>query len=179
MLAAIEPDPDVTVLPAEARRGDVGRTPPGGAGGELLVPDRLDVPFTVPFTHRVRFTGDVLEAADGRAARVLAVVESGVDAAAGVGGRLGALAGRHRAAVELVDVVRVDGGEGIKDDPGRLLPVLRAVLDHDVDRRNYVLAVGGGRSWTRPGSRRRWPTGGCGWSGCRRRSWARPTAAWG
>ena len=156
MLVQIEPDPDATELSAEARRGDVGRTPLGAAGGDWGVPDRLDVSFTVPFTHRVRFTGDVLgaaedgvlvdllEAGDGRAARVLAVVESGVDDAAGVGGRLGALAGRHRAAVELVDVIRVDGGEGIKNDPGRLLPVLRAVLDHDVDRRNYLLAAGGG-----------------------------------
>ena len=131
-------------------------TASGLSASDLSVPDRLDVPFTVPFTHRVRFTEDVLgpaddrvlvdllEAAPGSAARVLAVVESGIAAAAGLGRRLRDWAARHPASVELIDVLSVDGGEGIKNDPRRLLPVLQAILNRHVDRRNYVLAVGGG-----------------------------------
>ncbi len=122
----------------------------------MVVPDRLDVPFAVPFVHRVRFTRDVLgpaddgvlldvlEAAPAAAARVLACVESGLDAAAGVGRRLRELAARHPAAVDLIDVLTIPGGEGVKNDPRHLLPVLRAILDGHVDRRNYLLVAGGG-----------------------------------
>ena len=119
------------------------------------VPDRLDVPFAVPFTHRLRFTADVLRpaedrvlldvlGADGAPARVLAVVEAGVHAAGQVGHRLRQWAGRHPAAVELLDVLTLDGGEPIKHGPRHLRPILRAIRHHNVDRRNYVLAVGGG-----------------------------------
>ena len=132
--------------------------PDSAAGGPTTadVPDRLDLQFTVPFTHRVRFTQDVLggtddaalldvlDAAPGTAARVLVVVETGIDAAIDVSSKLQALVGRHPGAVELVGVARVQGGEGIKNDPNAILPVLQAVLDGNVDRRNYVLAIGGG-----------------------------------
>jgi 3-dehydroquinate synthase len=118
-------------------------------------PDRFDVAFSVPCTHRVRFTADVLGPgedrvlldvlqADGRPARVLAVVESGVERAADVAGRLRGLASRHPQAVDLLDVLTIDGGERVKNDPRSLLPILQAIRDHGIDRRNYVLAVGGG-----------------------------------
>ena len=131
-------------------------TSPSPIAAAEPVPDRLDVPFTVPFVHRVRFTADVLgptddhvllevlEAPAGSAARVLAIVEAELDAAAGVGGRLRELAARHPAAVEWVDVLVVNGGEQLKNDPGQLLPVLQRILDGHLDRQNYVLAVGGG-----------------------------------
>jgi 3-dehydroquinate synthase len=120
------------------------------------VPDRIDVAFSVPFAHRVRFTADVLGEGDdgvlldvlGTAneppARVLACVETGVDAAADAGRRVRALAGRHAARVELVDVLVLDGGERVKNDPAALLPVLTAIRDGNLDRRSYVLAIGGG-----------------------------------
>ncbi len=118
---------------------------------DQLVPDRLDVPFTVPFTHRVRFTKDVLGPtddavlldvleADDAPARMLAVIESGL----GAGDRLRALAARHPGRVHLLDVLSFDGGERAKNDPRRLLPVLQAIRDGSVDRRNYVVAIGGG-----------------------------------
>ena len=119
------------------------------------IPDRLDVPFAVPFTHRTRFTRDVfgaddatlldvLESAAGKPARVLAVVESALDAAADVAKRVRQFVARHASAVELIDVLVVDGGEAIKNHPQAILPLLQAMLDGHVDRRNYVLAVGGG-----------------------------------
>ena len=122
----------------------------------MNVPARLDASFTVACTHRVRFTDDVLgtgddgalldvlEADPGATARVLAVVETAVDAAAGIGGRLHAWAERHAGEVELIAVLSVAGGERVKNDWAGLLPVLQGILDGNVDRRNYVLAVGGG-----------------------------------
>ena len=123
---------------------------------DMSVADRLDVPFSVPCMHRLRFTEDVLGPADEQVLldvleagpdatpRVLAVVESGIDVAAGLTARLRALAARQPRRVQLIDVVSLEGGEGIKNDPDRLLPVLQGILDGNVDRRNYLLAIGGG-----------------------------------
>ena len=118
-------------------------------------PDSIDVPFAVPFTHRLRFTEDVLgaddrallgllEAAPGTPARVLAVVEAGIESASGVVQRLRSLASRHADAVKLVDVRTLPGGEPVKKDPLAVLPVLEAIRDGNLDRRNYVLVIGGG-----------------------------------
>ena len=128
--------------PADASLGDV--------------PAQLDMDFAVPFRHRLRFTEDVLggvdeevllkvlEASTAAPARVLACVESGIDAAVGLTAKLRAIAARNPTAIELVDVAAVEGGEQIKNDADRLLPVLQSILDGNVDRRNYVLAIGGG-----------------------------------
>jgi 3-dehydroquinate synthase len=48
------------------------------------------------------------------------------------------------AEVELVDVLALGGGEPLKNAPEPLQSVLRAILDHDLDRHGYVLAIGGG-----------------------------------
>ena len=113
----------------------------------MWVPDQIDVPFAVSYLHRVRFTTDVLGADDrvlldvlGEPARVLACVERSL----GVGDRLRQWADRHRGRIELIDVLTLDGGEGIKNDPRRLVPILDGILRGNVDRQNYVLAAGGG-----------------------------------
>lgn len=119
------------------------------------VADSLDMPFAVPYTHRLRFTHDVLgeddavladllEPSEGRSARVLAIVDSGVDAATSAGQRLAAFAARHTKTIETLDVRLIDGGEAIKNDPDRLKPLLEAIHSSELDRRSYVLAVGGG-----------------------------------
>lgn len=119
------------------------------------VPAALDLPFVVPYTHRLRFTDDalgaddavlatLLEPSEGRAAKVLAFVDSGVDAATGVGGRLRDFAGRHGDTVEQLDISLIDGGEAIKNNPDRLKPILEAMHARALDRRSYVLAIGGG-----------------------------------
>ncbi len=116
----------------------------------------MDVPFSVPFTHRVRFTDDLIgrqeqvllrllwDGAPRAAARVLCIVDAGVSAATGFGQRLTEIANRHRDAMELLEVLELAGGEPIKNDPRAVLPVLEAIERHHMDRRNYVLAVGGG-----------------------------------
>ncbi|MEM7577720.1 MAG: 3-dehydroquinate synthase, partial [Planctomycetota bacterium] len=44
----------------------------------------------------------------------------------------------------LADVLYLPGGEASKNDPAHLDTLYRAMLEHDIDRRSYVLAIGGG-----------------------------------
>ena len=119
----------------------------------------FDADFAVPFRHRLRFTGDVLGTDDrvlldvlepaGGKVRVMPVVDGGVaDGDAGPGGlvdRVTDLFDRHPDRLEQVGgVVRVDGGEGCKNDPAVVERLLGRLNHLDVDRRNYVLAIGGG-----------------------------------
>lgn len=116
----------------------------------------MDIPFAVPFVHRVRFTDDLIghqeqvllrllcDGAPGAAARVLCIVDAGVSAATGFGQRLAGMAGRHRDAIDLLEVLELQGGEPVKSDSRAIMVVLEAIERHHMDRRNYVLAVGGG-----------------------------------
>ena len=124
--------------------------------------DRFDVPFAVPQTHRLRFTRDALGADAGVLADLLEGGEPGengvtpkvqvwVDAALaagvpGLAGRLdGLLAGWAAAGLaEPAGVFRLAGGEACKNDPRHVERVLAAINAADLDRRSYVLAVGGG-----------------------------------
>ncbi|MFH5803211.1 3-dehydroquinate synthase, partial [Alienimonas sp. DA493] len=123
--------------------------------------DRFDVPFTVPLTHRLRFTRDALGA---DASELAALLESGegehrvvpkvqiwTDAALaeGVPGlteRLNELLAEWAAAglAEPAGAYRIVGGEACKNDPRHVDRVLKAINDADLDRRSYVLALGGG-----------------------------------
>ena len=117
---------------------------------------RYDVDFAVPFTHRVRFTADVLGAdaaalldvlhADGKPARALVLLDEGVAAGApDLPARLRAFAARHAGRVELVDgIALVPGGERCKNDPAVLDDLLARFNALDLDRRNYVVVIGGG-----------------------------------
>lgn len=129
--------------------------------GPLPTGDRIDVDFAVPFRHRLRFTRDLFGAAGGfgtdgevlrellesggdGAARVLVYVDDGVIAAdRDVAGRIAAtLAGPG---VELVgEINSVPGGEASKNDFTVVDRVLADVDRFGLDRRSYVLAVGGG-----------------------------------
>jgi 3-dehydroquinate synthase len=108
----------------------------------------VDVSFSVPFVHRLRFTDDVLgrdigtltdllDAPPDCPARAVVVVEDGV--AAGLPEAL-----RNSGRVEITTVLTVSGGESIKNHPARLVPVLDAILHGNIDRRSYVIVAGGG-----------------------------------
>jgi 3-dehydroquinate synthase len=109
--------------------------------------DAIDIRFDVPFTQRLRFTQDVLgdDAGTLRAllesehgpARVLFVVESSLLISEST---LRTAAGD----VDCVGVIGLDGGERIKASLDATAPVTRAILDHHLDRRSYVIAIGGG-----------------------------------
>ncbi|BAM04071.1 3-dehydroquinate synthase [Phycisphaera mikurensis] len=117
---------------------------------------RFDVDFSVPFRHRLRFTADALgddeqallgvfEPAEGRV-RVMPVIDGGVaDGEPDLVDRVTDLFDRHPDRLEQVGgIVRVDGGEGVKNDPAVVENLLSRLNKLDVDRRNYVLVIGGG-----------------------------------
>ena len=118
-------------------------------------PGSADVAFSVPFVHRLRTTEhvagkdfsvlmDVLCADNVDRAKVLLVAERPVaDANEHVADLAARLGGSPK--VNLVrDVVLVDGGEDIKNDSQCVEGILDQINAHDLDRRSYVIAIGGG-----------------------------------
>lgn len=117
----------------------------------------VDIPFSVPFTHRLRFTADVLgrddevllkllEAAPGEAARVQFWVDEGMAAAVpALIERIEAFCARHPGRVaQAGNVQLVPGGEAIKNDIHILERMLKVINHHNLDRRSYILVIGGG-----------------------------------
>ncbi len=119
--------------------------------------DQLDIEFSVPMVHRLRFTQDcfgtdahvvldLLEHAPGTPARVQVWVDSGlVDFDSGLLGRIEELLAAHPREVRLSGSIEtLNGGEDIKNDPRVVDHILRAINAADLDRRSYILAIGGG-----------------------------------
>ncbi len=117
----------------------------------------LDVPFSVPYVHRVRFTHDVfgaeaavlldlLEAAPGEAARAQFWLDANVaEAQPNLTQRIHSLARKHRQRISLAGNVQiVPGGEEVKNDIHILERMLKVFHAHDLDRRSYVVVIGGG-----------------------------------
>ncbi|QEF96920.1 3-dehydroquinate synthase [Stieleria maiorica] len=115
----------------------------------------LDVPFAVPFVHRLRTTteiaGDdfptllklVTHGSFGDA-KVLVVAERPVADAASQVGTLATRLGESPGVNLVRDVVLVEGGEAVKNDSACVDQVLAEINAHDLDRRSYVIAIGGG-----------------------------------
>lgn len=117
----------------------------------------LDVAFSVPFLHRLRFTEDVfgdeqhvlaelLEPSETEPARVQFWVDANVAEAvptlvAGIRRFFTRFADRVVAAGE---VQILPGGEELKNDIHVLERVLRELHRAELDRRSYVVVVGGG-----------------------------------
>jgi len=117
----------------------------------------MDVAFSVPFVHRVRFTHDifgrdeatlieVLESSDGQPARIQFWIDSHVaEAQPDLQQRIYALSRKHRERVSLAGNVQVvPGGEEVKNDIHILERMLKVFHAHDLDRRSYVVVIGGG-----------------------------------
>ncbi len=115
----------------------------------------LDIPFSVPFVHRLRVTqevaGDdfpqllgVLDGGDAGPAKVLLVAESPIAESTS---RLKRIESQLAAAenVQLVaPCIWVDGGEAVKNSSDVVELILEQINAHDLDRRSYVIAIGGG-----------------------------------
>jgi 3-dehydroquinate synthase len=121
---------------------------------ELL---HVDTPFSVSFTHRVRFTADVLDpvnpalrdaaAAGGNTpARLAAFADQGLlDAWPDLPRRLHAYAAAYPSVFAPVDAVHVvPGGERCKNDRGVFDGLCRQIHDAQLCRQSFVLALGGG-----------------------------------
>ena len=112
----------------------------------------IDQQFSVPFVHRLRVTDDVagvdfqtlaalIESGESKSARVLMVGETSLAT------KVNELGKRLRAdqRVDLVcDPLLVDGGEELKNGEETLRRLLDLINVHGLDRRSYIVAVGGG-----------------------------------
>ena len=112
--------------------------------------------FAVPYAHRLQFTDDVFGA--DRAALAALLEPSGdlapkvqfwldghvADARPGLHGEIDAFLGEYRHAVRPAGVHVAPGGEAVKNDWAHVERVLQAINDADLDRRSYVVVVGGG-----------------------------------
>lgn len=116
----------------------------------------FDIEFTVPMTHRLRFTEDcfgkdfhvlqgLLDAGDLDRARLQVWMDSGLQAsdselAKKIELRLGEVP-----QFDLVSPVQLlPGGESVKNDPAYVDELLRQFNLHQLDRRSYILVIGGG-----------------------------------
>ncbi|WP_419195299.1 3-dehydroquinate synthase [Novipirellula herctigrandis] len=114
-----------------------------------------DIRFSVPFVHRLRTTTDVagedfptlldvLESSDDANARVLLVAEQSLVRSSDRMKRIESkLIASQR--VDLVNSLHViEGGETIKNSYVGVESILKAIHSGNLDRRSYVIAVGGG-----------------------------------
>lgn len=116
----------------------------------------LDIPFQVPFVHRLRFTHDVLgsdapileqvlEATGDRHVRVQLWLDENVsNADPSLRGRLRAFVDRRQGMERVGNVQLVPGGEDIKNDIHILERMLKVFNAADLDRRSYIVVCGGG-----------------------------------
>ncbi|MAI34595.1 MAG: 3-dehydroquinate synthase [Rubripirellula sp.] len=112
----------------------------------------LDVQFSVPFVHRLRVTDDVsredlpallsvIEAGSGERAKVLLIAERSLsEPTTRIAEQLG-----HANDIDMVHApVLVDGGEGIKNSSKTVERILQQINQLNLDRRSYIVAIGGG-----------------------------------
>lgn len=124
---------------------------------ESNVPDSLDIDFQVPAVHRLRFTHDVfgsdshvlaelLHTSPGRRTKVQFWVDEFVAAAhPDLKSRIKQFARLSDGDFELAGNVQfVPGGEAVKNDVHILERMLKVINAHDLDRRSYIVVIGGG-----------------------------------
>jgi 3-dehydroquinate synthase len=117
----------------------------------------VDVPFVVPFVHRLRFTRDVfgvdrhvlaelLAPSEGQRARVQFWLDDNVAAAhPGLPSKIDGFAAEFADRLTATGRPRaVPGGEALKNDMHALQPMLREFHAARLDRRSYVVVIGGG-----------------------------------
>src|SRR3954452_23070184 len=120
-------------------------------------PAPTEVSFAPHFVHRLHFTrdvlgddrallADVLEPSEGRPARVqFWVDECMAEAQPDLRGRLREFAGAYPGRIELAGNVQVVvGGEAVKNDIHILERMLKVFHAAGLDRRSYVVVIGGG-----------------------------------
>ncbi len=118
--------------------------------------ESFDTPFHVPQTHRLRFTDDVLgkdhqvladllQSSGDQPTRVQFWVDGNVaEAHPDLRGRVRSLVARRPHLVMTGNVQIVPGGEEIKNDIHILERMLKVFNAADLDRRSYVVVIGGG-----------------------------------
>ncbi|MBT7918712.1 MAG: 3-dehydroquinate synthase, partial [Planctomycetaceae bacterium] len=118
--------------------------------------DQIDVEFVVPQTHRLRFTTDVfgqdrdvlaavLESSEDQAVRVQFWVDQHVvDATPDLLDKINRFIDSNADRIKRVGSVQlVPGGEDVKNDVHVIERMLKVFNAGDLDRRSYVIAIGG------------------------------------
>ena len=120
----------------------------------------FDVPFSVPFTHRLRFTQDVagddflalrsvLVGGEAGPPKVMIVIDEDVLRNSPAARRIG----RQLEACDDIRLMPGDGnpfacvlpgGETVKNNPEGVEQVLELINEYDLDRRSYIVVIGGG-----------------------------------
>jgi len=116
-----------------------------------------NIPFTVRFVHRLRMTDDIFGAdegvlqeliasSEGRIPRVQFWIDQNVvDANPQLPQRIQSFCRRHRDSMELTGSLQfVPGGEDVKNDVHIVERMLKCFHHADLDRRSYVIVIGGG-----------------------------------
>ena len=125
--------------------------------GRAMRSDRIDSPFVVSFQHRLLYTDDllhgdqaalvdVLEPSGSQVARVQVWVDQYVaEARPDLIPTLERLIGSRPDRFQLASEVQViQGGEAVKNDRAQLEQILKAINAANLDRRSYMIVVGGG-----------------------------------
>ena len=124
---------------------------------EDIDPRTIDIPFSVPFVHRLRFTDDVLgddqnflldvlEPSGDQLPRVQFWLDECVaDAVPELRSRVEAFCTNHADRfLTPGNIQTVPGGEVVKNEIHILERMLKCINHADLDRRSYVVVIGGG-----------------------------------
>ncbi|MHC4994044.1 MAG: 3-dehydroquinate synthase [Planctomycetota bacterium] len=130
---------------------------PNASQSDPLSGNTLDVPFAVPFIHRLRFTGDafgadaetlagVLETSNDGPAKVQFWVDQNVaDANPDLQHKIRRFVSNHTKQITMPGNIQfVSGGEVIKNDIHVIERMLKVINAADLDRRSYIIVIGGG-----------------------------------
>ena len=116
----------------------------------------LDVDFSVPYRHRLRFTSncfeqdwkvvtDLMAATDSRARAQIWIDEGLTVSDKMFAQKIAQRFYESRDAIELTsDLHLLPGGEGVKNDESYIHRILSQIDEDHLDRRSYVIVVGGG-----------------------------------
>lgn len=141
-----------------AKRSDPASIPPAGpAPMPESIPDQLDVSFSVPHTHRLRFTTDALgsdqqtlcdlfEPSGDRPPRVQFWIDQDVaEANPSLLEKIREFARRHAGKFTTIgNIQQVPGGEVVKNEVHIIERMLKCINAAGLDRRSYVVVIGGG-----------------------------------
>ncbi len=125
--------------------------------GKPAKQNRYDIDFSVPMTHRLRFTKDcfgddfsvvaeLFEHSGKSPARAQVWIDEGLcNWDSHLADRIEAQLSDPNSGVELVSPVEhLPGGEAVKNDPAIVNHLLESFNRDNLDRRSYVLVIGGG-----------------------------------
>ena len=127
--------------------------PPLDSSGSM----RIDIPFNVPFVHRMRFTrnvfgddrevlGELLEPSGDQPARVQFWVDEHVALAQpDLKSRIRRFVSSQSGRLTMPGNIQVlPGGEAVKNDIHLMERMLKCIHAAELDRRSYIVAIGGG-----------------------------------